>query len=380
MTFWLLLAAGLPLLILILITTLNATLGPRLSRAPRGQRTRPVSILIPARNEEMSIGDCLSGLLQQRYPELEILVLDDHSTDQSGAIVRRLAEKHANLTYLAGKPLPDGWSGKNWACHQLQQRATGDILIFTDADNTHHPDAVAGTVSWMERHRLGLFSVFPQQIVRSLPEKLVVPMAELLFYSFLAHWMVLFTRTRSIAGANGQWIAFSREAYDLLGGHRSVRQSAVEDVLLARRAKKLRIRSLVGSGKERVFARMYTDWESVYNGFSKNLFVIGSGQTIPYFFFLLLLTFIFLVPYFLLFIPSLWHSALILISLNVLLRLILAASTGHNLLESMVLHPFGAAATILIGWNSMRWYHRGEIHWKGRSIRNADKMAAEEAG
>ena len=144
------------LLVVLTVALFNAITAPMLKNAGESQNCPRVSVLIPARNEEANIGACIEGFIAQKYNNFEIRVLDDQSTDRTGSIIEQFSERYAEVQAMQGEPLPSGWMGKNWACHQLSQYADGDILIFTDADNRPAPNAIASTVAYMQRFELGL--------------------------------------------------------------------------------------------------------------------------------------------------------------------------------------------------------------------------------
>src|SRR5690349_16242794 len=142
--------------------------GLRACRAP--EQAPLVSILVPARNEERNITSCVESLLKQDYPNWELLVLDDHSTDETGKIVSHLFAKHSGpqrRELLTGQSLPGGWVGKNWACHQLSQTGAGDFLFFTDADTIHAPGTVTAAVGFAQKHRADLVSAWPRMITET---------------------------------------------------------------------------------------------------------------------------------------------------------------------------------------------------------------------
>lgn len=359
---------------LILTALLNALTAPMLRR-PRSLDGLPsravcprVSLLVPARNEEANIQDCLAGLTAQQYADLEILVLDDHSEDDTARIIQAICLRDPRVRYLSGQPLPSGWTGKNWACHQLGQEASGDILIFTDADNRHAPEATANTVAWMQHLGLGLLSAFPQQTTVSLAERLVIPVIDLFVYAMLPLWLTYYSRNPAFAAANGQWIAFTRSAYERTGGHKAVGDKVVEDVELSRLAKRQGIRILTTAGTNVVSGRMYHSGSEVWQGFSKNLFGLTGNRTGTFFGLVGTLSLICIFPYPLLLIPTYTDLAGIAIVLNLALRLILALKYRHPLLTSLVLHPVGIGFTILIALNSYIQVKRGHITWKGREI------------
>ena len=221
---------------ILFIAIFNAFTAPMLKKRLPLLDHPSVSVLVPARNEERNIADCLEGLIAQNYRDFEIIVLNDHSVDRTAELVNKYGTLDARIKLIEGKPLPEGWTGKNWACHQLSQEARGEILLFTDADNRHATDAIANTVGWMQKLNLGLFSAFPQQITVTLPEKLVIPVVDMFVYAALPLWLTYYAHSPSLSAANGQWIAFTQEAYQQIGGHQEVRNKVVEDVELSRLA------------------------------------------------------------------------------------------------------------------------------------------------
>jgi len=354
--------------VVLLVTLVNAFTAPMLKNAPALQNTPRVSVLVPARNEEKNIGDCLASLVKQDYSNLEILVLDDDSTDQTAAIVRQFSAQDSRIKLIEGAPLPAGWLGKNWACHQLGERARGEIFIFTDADNRYAPPAILHTIGWMQKLNLGLLSAFCHQITKTLPEKLAVPVVNMLVYSYLPLWLTYYSKAPSLAAANGQWLAFTRAAYQKIGGHRSVRHHVVEDVELSRLAKRCGERILAVSAKDEVFSRMYHSARQVWEGYSKNLFGLMNFKSMPFFTALALLFFIHIAPYILVWLKPATPLALIAIAMNIWIRLILSLKFAQPLLVSALLHPVSIAYTILIGLNSFRWHKTGGIKWKGRLV------------
>jgi chlorobactene glucosyltransferase len=352
--------------VVLLITLFNALTAPMLKSAPAIKTAPRVSVLVPARNEEKNIGACLEGLINQDYPNWEIFVLDDNSSDRTAAIVQQFSARARRIKLLAGAPLPAGWLGKNWACHQLSEQATGEIFIFTDADNRYAPSAVSHTLGWMQKFNLGLLSAFCHQITKTLPEKLAVPVVNMLVYSYLPLWLTYYSKDAALAAANGQWLAFTREAYQRTGGHRTVRNHVVEDVELSRLAKRCGEKILAVSARDTVFSRMYHSGREVWEGYSKNLFGLMNFKAAPFFMVLTLLFFIHVAPYILVWFKPFTALALIAIVINVLIRFILAIKFAQPFFVSTLLHPFSILYTILIGLNSYRCHKTGGLKWKGR--------------
>jgi chlorobactene glucosyltransferase len=246
--------------------------------APAGLDWPMVSILLPARDEARTVSACVTSLLAQRYPRFELLVLDDHSTDATPAILGRLAARDARLRVLAGQPLPAGWLGKHWACQQLADQARGELLLFTDADTLHHSDALRHAVAALLAEQADLVSVLPRQTLRSWGERLVVPLLPWSLASFYPHRL----SARRVLGVSqlplaltmavGQFMLFRREAYVRGGGHAAVRANVVDDIALARALTRQggRCRLLDAGGL--VTCRMYRSFAEASQGFSKNLF------------------------------------------------------------------------------------------------------------
>ena len=352
----------------LIITLLNAATAPMLERANSCQNGPRVSVLIPARNEEANIGVCIKGLLAQLYDDFEILVLDDQSTDRTGAIIKKLSQQYPKVQAIRGQPLPSGWTGKNWACHQLSEYASGEILIFTDADNRPAPNAIANSIAYMQKLELGLLSAFPQKVTETLAEKLVVPVIDMFVYAGLPLWLTYLSRSPSLAAASGLWIAFTRDAYQRIGGHKALSNQIVEDVELSRLAKKRDIKILTLAGTQVVCCRMYHSLGEVWAGFSKNLFGLVRYRMIPFFILILILFTMCVLPYASVWVAPFTTLSLVAITMNIAIRLILSIKYKHPFFTSVILHPFGVLLTLLVGINSFYQARHGHLQWKGRQI------------
>ncbi|NTW50145.1 MAG: glycosyltransferase, partial [Chlorobiales bacterium] len=143
---------------------------------PPASHTPLVSILVPARNEAHNIEQCVRSLFAQTCPNIEILVLNDNSEDQTGEILARLAAEDARLKVLSGTALPDGWLGKCWACHQLSEQAQGQFLCFTDADTIHEPQSLERAIAALEQNRADMLTLITGQVLGSFWERVIVPL------------------------------------------------------------------------------------------------------------------------------------------------------------------------------------------------------------
>lgn len=251
-------------------------------RLPR--RYPKISVLIPARNEENNIGPCVVSLLRQQYPNFEVLVMDDSSTDRTGQILAALEVDEKNrgcLRVLTGTPLPGGWLGKHWACQQLADAADGEILLFSDADTIYHPLALTEIAAAMEAQSADMLAVIPSERVISPAEKLLVPFFMWATLTFLPFSLAYYVPWSWLSFAVGQCMLFRREAYAKIGGHGAVRDHVVDDAALSRRIKQAGLRWRVADGTWRVQCRMYRNGREVIEGFSKNTFpTFGYNVTI----------------------------------------------------------------------------------------------------
>ncbi len=230
-----------------------------------------VSIIIPARNEESVISDLLRSIRHIDYEDLETIVVDDCSTDQTAAIALDFGVK-----VISGKQRPSGWNGKQWACHQGAQAASGDILIFTDADTQHESDSVRRLVQFMESQKLDVASALPFHIGEKWWEQMSGPFHLMLVMVTAPFW----TQKPRRVWCVGQYLAFSRRAYDLLGGHEAVKMSWVEDVPMANRALTQGFRYGVYAGTHLHRVRMYASLPAFIAGWRRN-FRAGMTESSP---------------------------------------------------------------------------------------------------
>ncbi|MFH2071984.1 MAG: glycosyltransferase [Actinomycetota bacterium] len=237
----------------------------------RWPETAPrVSLLVPARNEEAVIERCISNLLAQDYPNIEIVVMDDASTDGTADIVRSFRDERVRLQ--SGRPLSSGWSGKNWACHQLAGIATGDILCFVDADTNIEPETVSAAMEILVQDQAGLVSLLPRSGSRSFAGKVLLPMVTHALFGLFPISLIHKTRNPMLAVAFGPFLMVTREAYDRSGGHAAAPNHVVDDVEMSRNVKRAGYRVRIANGTDLVETRWYDDFGDIWNGFSKNAY------------------------------------------------------------------------------------------------------------
>jgi len=331
-----------------------------------------VSVLVPARNEERSIGACLDSLVRQEYGDYEIIVLDDGSDDRTADIVRAYAERCGTVRMETGQPLPPGWFGKAFACDQLAVLARGDLLIFTDADTVHTPTMIRSVVGAVAAGA-DVVTAFPEQEIGGWSEALVVPFIFFTIWAMLPVGRVWSDPSPRVVAANGQLLAFTRTAYARIGGHRAVRLSVLDDMDLARRAKRdgLRVRLTDGAGIVRT--RMYRGVREVWRGFSKNAYALTGASPGIAIGFATLLMLLYLLPSVVLALSLIvgtglwtWHILPLLLVLLMFVQNAVVTRRMRRPFWQPVVHPLCVVCFLVILANSARWYARGATVWKDR--------------
>ena len=241
-----------------------------------------VTVIVPARDEAMNIARCVTSILSTNYPHLEVIVVDDSSTDGTADVARRAAGSDARFRVVRNAPLPEGWFGKQWACATGAKIARGEILQFTDADTVHARDLVTRSINAMQRTAADLFSIAGRQELGGFWEKVVQPqMFTVLSMRYGGTESVNQSPRVGNKIANGQCIFVRRASYDAIGGHGSVRSSVAEDLLLAQRFFAARKRVVLMLGVKQLSTRMYASLREIVTGWRKNVFA-GGLDAVPF--------------------------------------------------------------------------------------------------
>jgi chlorobactene glucosyltransferase len=241
-----------------------------------------VSVIVPARNEMHNIARCVTSILSATYPNLELIVVDDNSTDGTVSAAREAAKGDPRFRVITCLPLPEGWFGKQWACAAGANVARGSVLQFTDADTIHASDLVTRSMNAMRRARAQLFTVAGHQELGGFWERVIQPQV----FTILA---MRYGGTESVTNAtsvrnkiaNGQCLFVTHDSYNSIGGHASVRTSVAEDLMLAQKFFAARKRVVLMLGLNQLSTRMYGSLREIVNGWRKNVFA-GGLDSVPF--------------------------------------------------------------------------------------------------
>lgn len=346
-----------------------------------------VSIVIPARDEERAVGATLEAALASDWPELEVILVDDQSSDATPEIAAGIAAADPRLAVVSGEPPPAGWLGKPHALAQGAEAAGGDWLLFMDADVRLAPHAVATTVAHAEARDLDHLALFPHFERRGFWEELLMPLLSqalwLYFPSFLSRWR----RLEELAFGSGSFNLVRASAYNAVGGHGRIANSVIDDIRLAVELKKAGFASALELGDQLASIRMYHGRREIFAGFEKNVHAILAHRPLVWFLNLTLGTVLNLAPFAW---PVLAVAAMTEpvpseiaytgggLALGFALLLALASRTAIQLrlgypLWVVPFHPLGVLASVWISLGSVRAaYGQGVVRWRGREYQRRE--------
>ncbi|MFC1992749.1 glycosyltransferase [Chloroflexota bacterium] len=333
-----------------------------------------VSILIPARNEETNIKTCLKTLQRQDYPEFEIMVLDDSSTDNTADIVARMAAEDKRIQLVRGEPLPEGWAGKPFACYQLAKEAGGSWLLFTDADTTHASNMLHSVLALALKSKSSLLSGFPRQIATSLPQKVAIPILYFVILSWLPLWWLQRSKEPKPSLAIGQFLLFPRDEYWRIGGHEAVKSKILEDVWLGVEVNRHGGRHIAVDLSSVVSCNMYQNVGAMWEGFIKWIYSVASLSPVALVGLMIAGYIFFLAPFYWLWnelfsadSPTGWgHIVIFQVATILVMRWILDSRFKEPFISSL-LHPIGFSFLFLAAIRACSRRVTGAgVHWKKR--------------
>jgi len=333
-----------------------------------------VSILIPARDEEDSIATCLKSLQKQDYPNFEVLVLDDNSSDNTSEVVSRIAAEDNRVRLMHGKPLPEDWSGKPFACYQLAEKAKGSWLLFIDADTVHAPHMLRSVIAQAIELKPSLLSGFPYQRTTSLPQKLAVPVLYFIILSFLPMWWFQRSKKPKPSLAIGQFLLFPRDEYWRIGGHKAVQSRILEDVWFGIEITRSGGRHLAIDLSSVVSCNMYRTLGSMWQGLARCIYSVAAMSMFALVALMLVGYLFFLAPFL-----WVWHE-LFFVDATLVLRAVIVSQVAVLLamrwlpdnrfrvpVISTLLHPLGLLFIIVICFYAIAQQLVGAgVCWKDR--------------
>jgi len=347
------------------VTLFNFISNPKLTGSVR-QYNDFVSILIPARDEEQDILNLLRSISDQEYQNYEVIILDDHSADNTLQVCQDYCSENKRFQVFAGEVLPKDWLGKNFACSQLALAAKGKYLIFLDADEIITEGLINNAIHRMKLNRLSLLSLFTDQTMLTWGERLVVPLMHFVLLNLLPLRLVRLSKNPVFSAASGQFMMFEAENYRENLWHERVKNRVVEDIEIMKQVKGLGYRGEVLLANGYIYCRMYKSFSEAVDGFSKN-FLAGFNYNVSGLFLYLLL--VVLGPIAIASILS-FELMLFALSLIILSRVMISLASGQRVWQNILLHPVQLLCLVLISVLSVKKYYTKTITWKGRTIRN----------
>ena len=362
----------------LLVTITNIPYIKRLRRSALTQSPL-VSVLIPCRNEERKIVECVASLVNQNYKNIEIVTLDDCSDDETGKILSELQSKYKKVIAIKGDPLPEGWVGKNWACHQLVKYASGKFLLFCDADVTYDSTLIHDAVANIQEKKSKFMTLFPSRNTSSITDKFIWSFAGWTLNSWLPLILAYRTKISFLSAGFGQFLLIDKDTYFFVGGHKAFKGTSLDDFELARAVQKSGVKWFVGVGAGRVITSGYKGFFESIKGHGRSIMPVFHNRSILMFFFWLLL------------LNTMWSPIAVLIlslagikvpqgnvQIAALSTVIIAISWLMSVVKirisflAALFYPLATAAVLMAALSSYVRVKRKSVEWKGRSINEYD--------
>ena len=367
---------------------------PHLGSFDRSKATRQpkVSVILPARNEEPYIARCLESLLAQQYQNFEVVAINDSSTDRTGEIIKEYAARDRRIVYVDNLPKPEGWAGKNWACHQGYKRASGEYLFFTDADTVHSPDALPLAVGHIVSQDLDALTAVPKLICNDLWTRITLPGLSTFLHTRFSPLRVNDPKQKT-GYFFGSFFVITRKTYEAVGTHEGVRHELVEDGALGSKVKQAGFKMKMVRGEEHVDAIWARDLDTLWHGLRRLVIPlyhqdrVGANLIAVAVFFILFAPFAFLaysVPALVILnggIAGLAGQVLIVVQAATIANLILATAVQSRFgVFQSAAYALGApigGTLIYLGFASAIVDARkeGAVRWRGRQYTVSEKQS-----
>lgn len=363
------------LIIILILTIINILTLKKMKGYPPASALPYVSILIPARNEEENIDGCIISLLEQAYPHKEIIVLNDQSTDQTLERLFKIQNKYPELKIMDGKPLPKGWLGKNWACHQLFIASHGDVILFTDADTHHQKTMLIDAISTLLHEKADMLTALVRLDINSFGEGLIVPF---MYWSLLTFFPLSFSsffKIKDLSASVGQLMMFKRDAFLQIGGYEAIKDNIVDDFQLGRNILQHKLQLHLSDASEEVSCRMYSNLCNAINGFKKNFFPLFNFNIPLFLFVFLYLLLVYIEPLLVLIIKVLFSSfdfvswlPLVLCIFFTILQQSLVYWRIRIPVYFSLFYPLNILIAVYTAFRSLVGYVTKSVKWKDRPV------------
>jgi len=358
---------------------------PYLDRFERKEHTNPkVSIILPARNEEEFIEKCLDSLIEQDYTNYEIIVIDDSSDDATGKIISEYAKKNSKIIPVSAQIKPDGWMGKNWACMEGYKKATGDLLLFTDADTKHSQNVISLAVSHLLSFNLDALSAIPKMRTMDFWTRITLPMISTFLHTRFSAIRVN-DPSKKTAYFFGSFFIIKQKTYESVGTHEGVKHEIIEDSALGKKVKELGHKMKIVRGDHLIEAVWARDKSTLWNALKRlmiPLYIQSEKIAIGSFFAVLFLLF---MPFPILAYSTLWaletisFSILFVTSLIASIMIYIAAIIEvkkllHLRLIYTLFAPIGSLVVVLGFLSGLLQAKSSTVYWRGRKYSMKDHI------
>jgi chlorobactene glucosyltransferase len=381
MLYQIIIAAGLAVFFINLVLNLRSLKVP--SRRARVPRSAPlISVLIPARDEADNIGTCLESLQRQDYPNFEVLVLDDNSTDDTAVIVSRIAATDNRIKLITGHPLPKDWAGKPFACYQLAQQANGSWLLFVDADTVHAPHMLRSVLDTALKRKASLLSGFPRQLATSLSQMIAVPVIYFIIMSWAPLWLIHRLKSFHPSVAIGQFLLFPRDEYWRIGGHKVVQSRILDDIWMGIEMSRHKGRHVAIDLSSVVSCNMYPTVGSMWSGLVRCVYSITAISPVMLLMLMPLAVLFYIGPFYWLWngffmtdTTLLWRGILVLqITLIFLMRWLVDNRFKEPAISAW-LHLIGIGyILVVVIYSFARWLVGAPVTWKERTYHEEESV------
>ena len=339
-----------------------------------------VSILIPARNEADVIESTIKSIINQSYKNYELIILDDNSSDSTKAIIQKYAKLNSKIELINGLSLPEGWLGKNWACHQLSEKAKGEYILFMDADTILDKFILEDSIIALQKEKIDLLSLVPGRDTKLIADHAMKKIISWFIVCWLPMKLAINLNAPFLSATFGQFMLFKKSSFNDIGGFEAIKDNPVDDFQLGRNIKKNLFKWMLYDAAFRITTRTYNTNKDLISGYSKNIFpAVGYSISIFVVIFLILISFVLgsTIPIILFALGILQNQQLILLCISLLILLFISWGIVTIRFKYSIFTPFSFPLLIsLILLLALRSFIDNVFYsstWKGRSYRTDKK-------